>query len=82
MPVVEGAICSDHIHMYLSAPPKLAPSHVIKILKGKSAERLREEFPELRKRYRGMHIRARGYFASTAGIDTDNYPCPKYGPYT
>gem|GEM_PF-5104279 len=26
--------------MYLSVPPKLAPSHVMKILKGKSAERL------------------------------------------
>ena len=43
--IIEGAICSDHVHMYLSVPPKLAPSHVMKILKGKSAERLREEFP-------------------------------------
>ena len=49
--IMEGAICSDHVHMYLSVPPKLAPSHVMKTLKGKSAERLREEFPELRKRY-------------------------------
>src|SRR5208282_652654 len=69
--VIEGAICSDHIHMYLSVPPKLAPSHVMKVLKGKSAERLREEFPELRKRYWGMHIWARGYFVSTVGIDSD-----------
>jgi putative transposase len=57
--------------MYLSVPPKVAPSEVMKILKGKSAERLREEFSELRKRYWGMHIWARGYFVSTVGIDSE-----------
>jgi putative transposase len=40
----------------------------MKILKGNSAERLREEFPELRKKYWGMHIWARGYFVSAVGI--------------
>ena len=69
--ILEGAICSDHVHMYLSVPPKVVPSEVMKILKGKSAERLREEFPELRKRYWGMHIWARGYFVSTVGIDSE-----------
>ncbi len=54
--IIEGTICSDHIHMYLSVPPKYSPSHVMKILKGKNAERLREKFPELRKKYWGMHI--------------------------
>jgi len=69
--IMEGAVCSDHVHMYLSVSPKYSPSHVMKILKGKSAERLREEFPELGKRYWGMHIWARGYFVSTVGIDRD-----------
>ena len=69
--IIEGAICSDHVHMYLSVPPKYSPSEVMKLLKGKSAERLREEFPELRKRYWGLHIWARGYFVSTVGIDRD-----------
>ena len=69
--IIEGAICSDHVHMYISVPPKYSPSQVMKILKGKSAERLRREFPELRKQYWGMHIWARGYFVSTVGIDRD-----------
>jgi putative transposase len=43
----------------------------MKVLKGKSAEGLREEFPKLRKRYWGMHIWARGYFVSTVGIDRE-----------
>jgi len=67
--IIEGAICSDHVHMYLSVPPKYSPAYVMKILKGKSAERLRKEFPELRKKYWGLHIWARGYFVSTVGID-------------
>ena len=69
--IIEGAICSDHIHMYLSVPPKHSPAHVMKILKGKSAEGLRKEFPDLRKRYWGLHIWARGYFVSTVGIDRE-----------
>ena len=68
--IIEGAICSDHVHMYLSAPPKYSPAHVMKILKGKSAEYLRRDFPELAKKYWGLHIWARGYFVSTVGIDS------------
>ena len=69
--IIEGALCSDHVHMYLSVPPKYSPSHVMKILKGKSAEMLRKEFPELGKKYWGLHIWARGYFVSTVGIDSE-----------
>ena len=69
--IIEGAICSDHVHMYVSVPPKHSPSYVMKMLKGKSAERLRKEFPELTKRYWGMHLWARGYFVSTVGIDSE-----------
>jgi putative transposase len=69
--IIEGAIASDHVHMYVSVPPKYSPSHVMKILKGKSAEYLRRECPELARKYWGLHIWARGYFVSTVGIDRD-----------
>jgi putative transposase len=36
----------------------------------KSAEYLRKEFPELGKKYWGMHIWARGYFISTVGVNS------------
>jgi REP element-mobilizing transposase RayT len=52
--ILEGAIKEDHVHLYLSVPPKHSPSHVMKILKGKSAEYLAREYPELAKRYWGM----------------------------
>jgi len=69
--ILEGAIASDHIHMYISVPPKHSPSHVMKILKGRSAEYLRRDYPDLNKKYWGLHIWARGYFVSTVGIDRD-----------
>lgn len=69
--IIEGAIKEDHVHMYLSVPPKYAPAHVMKILKGKSAEYLAKEFPELKKRYWGLHIWARGYCVSTVGINEE-----------
>jgi len=69
--IIEGAIASDHVHMYLSVPPKYSPAQVMKILKGKSSEYLRRDFPELRKKYWGMHIWARGYFVSTVGVDRE-----------
>ena len=68
--IMEGAICSEHVHMYLSVPPKYSPAHVMKVLKGKSVEYLRRDFPELGKKYWGLHIWARGYFVSTVGIDS------------
>ena len=43
----------------------------MKVLKGKSAEQLRKEFPDLGKRYWGLHLWARGYFVSTVGIDRE-----------
>ena len=58
-------------NMFLSVPPKYSPAEIMRVLKGKSAERLREEFPELRKKYWGCIVWARGYFVSTAGIDSE-----------
>jgi len=69
--ILEGAIASDHVHLYVSVPPKHSPSHVMKTLKGKSAEYLRRDYPELNKKYWSLHIWARGYFVSTVGIDRD-----------
>ncbi len=56
--------------MYLSVPPKHSPAFVMKMLKGKSVEYLRKEFPELGKKYWGLHIWARGYFVSTVCINS------------
>ncbi|MCX5819906.1 MAG: IS200/IS605 family transposase [Deltaproteobacteria bacterium] len=55
--VIEGAICQDHVHMYLSVPPKHSPAFVMNMLKGKSEEYLCKELPELGKKYWGLGTR-------------------------
>jgi putative transposase len=65
--IVRGAVAPDHIHMLVSAPAHLAPAKLAQYIKGRSSRRLQEEFPELRKRYWGQHLWARGYFCATVG---------------
>lgn len=69
--ILEGAVGREHVHLYLSVPPKYSMSDTMKWIKGKSAEQLFKQFPELNKMYWGRHLWARGYFVSTIGI-TDN----------
>jgi putative transposase len=63
--IVRGAASPDHIYLLLSAPPILSPSKPAQYIKGRSSRLLQPEFPELRKRYWGQHMSARGYFCAT-----------------
>ena len=65
--IVRGAVSRDHIHMLLTAPPQLSPANLVQYIKGRSSRRLQAEFPELRKRYWGQQLWARGYFCATVG---------------
>ena len=69
--VVRGAVSADHVHLLVSAPPQLLPSKLVQYLKGRSSRRLQDEFGELRKRYWGQHLWARGYFCATVGAVDD-----------
>ena len=65
--IVRGAVSPDHIHLPVSAPADLAPAKLVQYVKGRSSRRLQDEFPELRKRYWGRHLWARGYFCASVG---------------
>ena len=65
--IMRGAVSPDHIHMLVSAPPEMAPARLVQYLKGRSSRRLQDEFPELRKKYWGQHLWARGYFCASVG---------------
>ncbi len=64
--LIEGAVCSDHVHMFISIPPKNSIASVMSRLKGKSALMLFDRHPEYRDRY-GRHFWARGYYVETIG---------------
>ncbi len=65
--IVRGVLARDHVHMFLSIPPKLALSDVMQRIKGRSSRRIQMEFPQLRKRYWGRRFWARGYFSIPSG---------------
>jgi len=65
--IVEGHVTEDHVHICVAIPPKLTVAEVVGTLKGKTAIRMFNKFPELRKRYWGSHFWSRGYYVSTVG---------------
>jgi putative transposase len=70
--IIKGAISKDHVHILVSAPPNMAPSEIMRRIKGRTASKLFEEFPALKKRYWGRHFWARGYFCATVGELTED----------
>ena len=47
--------------MLISIPPNVSVSRAVQFLKGKSSDKLLTEFSQLKKRYWGQHLWARGY---------------------
>ena len=57
----------DHVHLFASAHPKLAPSYIVKMVKGISARKLFLKFPELKKKLRERHLWNPSYYIETIG---------------
>ena len=57
----------DHIHVVVSAPPRLSPALIANLLKGDSARYLREQYPHLNKVCGKEHLWSRSYYVGTAG---------------
>ena len=69
--LLEQNIQKDHVHLVVSIPPKYAVAMVVGFLKGKSAVKIFDLVPALRKRYWGRHFWSRGYCVSTVGLDEE-----------
>jgi putative transposase len=69
--ILKGVVSSDHIHLHLSYPPKLSVSEIVRRLKGRSARKLLQEYPHLKKRYWGGHFWGIGYGSWSVGNITD-----------
>ena len=57
----------DHVHLFLSFPPRYSISAVVRLLKAVSAKEIRDEFPEVRKQLWGGEFWEDGYFVRTVG---------------
>ncbi|MBF6099931.1 IS200/IS605 family transposase [Nocardia cyriacigeorgica] len=75
---------SNHVHLLVNFPPKVALSKLVNSLKGVSSRRLRQEFPELVQHYwRAQRLWSGSYFAGSVGapigvlrqyIEQQNHP--------
>jgi putative transposase len=66
--IEEGHLMPDHVHMLISIPPKYSVAHIVGFLKGKTTLYVANKYARKR-RYKGYHFWARGYFVSTTGLD-------------
>ena len=67
MDIGEIELLSDHIHLSVTAPPRIAPSQIAQILKSVSTKALFNYYPELKRHYWGGEIWVQGYFVRTVG---------------
>lgn len=66
--IIEEMECDkDHIHVFASAKPKVAPGYIYKMMKGISARRLFIEHPELKKKLWGGHLWNPSTYVETIG---------------
>ena len=60
--IIRGVLSNDHVHMFVSVPPKLAISDLMRLMKGRSSYKVQREFPHLKKRYWGQRFWGVGTF--------------------
>ena len=70
--VVELNVVSDHVHLLVKIPPKVEVAKFVGIIKGRTAIRIFQKFPNLKnKPYWGNHFWAQGYCVDTVGVDAE-----------
>ena len=65
--IMELEVAKDHVHVFISFPPKYSITKVVGILKAVSAKEVRKEFPEVKEELWGGEFWEDGYFARTVG---------------
>jgi putative transposase len=57
----------DHVHLFLSAEPRTAPSLIANTLKGITARQVFKQFPVVKKQLWGGSFWSRSYYVGTVG---------------
>lgn len=75
------SVMEDHVHLFVSAPPRYAPAQVVNIMKSISAKKLFEEFPQVKKKLWGGKFWAEGYDVGSSGDDVSADVIRRYIQY-
>ena len=65
--VVEVEVMPDHVHLFVSGPPRYSPAGLMRIIKSITAREMFSKFPELRQELWAGEFWGPGYYVGTAG---------------
>ena len=65
--IVEQEVMPDHVHLFVSAPPRFSPAELVKVLKSVSWNQLMKEMPEMQEMLWGGALWQSGYFVRATG---------------
>ena len=71
-------VLSDHVHLTLTAPPRIAPSKAVAILKSVSTKLLFKRYKWLKNLYWGGEVWSGGYFVRSIGSGINREAIEKY----
>ena len=63
---------ADHVHCFVSAPPKLSVTDIARWLKGISGRHLLLEFPQIREKLWNGHLWNGSYFVESIGSTSED----------
>jgi len=65
-------VMPDHVHVFALCSPRHSPAYIVNYLKGKSARRILQRFPELKTRASRGRLWSRSYLVTTVrNVTTD-----------
>ena len=74
-------VMEDHVHVFISAPPKYSAAEIVQTLKSISAREVFKKFPKMRKQTWSGKIWSDGYFARSVGDSITSEIIRKYIEY-
>ena len=60
-------IMTEHVHLFVTAHPKISPSYIVKMAKGITGRLLLKEFESLKKQLYKGHLWNKSYYIETVG---------------
>ena len=71
----------DHVHLFLSAPPRYSPAGIAQVIKSISAKMVFREFSEVKKQLWGGEFWSDGYFVRSVGDKVTSEVIRRYIKY-
>ena len=71
----------DHVHLFLSAPPRYSPAEIVQIIKSILAKMVFKQFPEVKKQLWGGEFWSDGYFVRSVGDKVTSEVIRRYIKY-